>query len=52
MEEFDIVASLGPVAAAVALIVGGSTVAGFVVWQLGLGIDVGLKKFGKLVRRS
>jgi len=52
MTGFDIVVELGKLVAILVAVVGGATLAGFGVWQIGLGIDIGIKKFSKMVRKS
>lgn len=51
-EAFDVVTELGVQALVIIGILGGAVAAGFGVWALGLGIDVGIKKFQKLVKRA
>lgn len=52
MDEFDIVAQLGIQAAIVLGIMLGSVAAGFGIWAAGLGINVGIKKFQKIVNKA
>lgn len=51
-ETFDIVAQLVTQAAIILGIMLGSVAAAFGIWAAGLGINVGIKKFQKIVNKA